>query len=340
MSTLADIVQPTHEGYVDDEIAALTLQLEEIVDREETKKAKYTEKNIPDLEIAYASYLAEIKDHLQFLEDVKLARSIANAVDSDAQAIAELSQAEAQDEQDRQVAVQMNDLDPNVEAPPPYTEADQTSMEDEVIRRLATLLSSSGDFEDEETGVAGPSEPYERRQANALENLAREAFQCTACTDNFRWADITQLQCGHDYCGSCLKQFIMRGVIEHDLALIPPRCCGQPLSDAMITKTLDVGEVEDFRNAVLERNASDKTYCSNQDCGKFIAPAQIVAGKATCLRCESNTCTSCKNSFHEDDCAADPALQATLGLGIENGWQRCSSCHALVAIEWGCNHMT
>ena len=143
---------------------------------------------------------------------------------------------------------------------------------------------------------------YARRQADAIGKLARETFQCIACRDSFRWADVTQLHCGHDYCSPCLKEVIMRGVIDHDLALIPPRCCGKPLAHEVVVNILNEEEMEDFQNAGIERNTRDKTYCSNTKCGKFIAPVHNVAGNATCPRCKSKTCALCKSGSHEDDC--------------------------------------
>lgn len=142
-------VRAAHPGYLDDEIVALTLQVEEINYREETKKAKYPVNDIPDLEIAYASYLNEIEAHLSFLRDVKLAHSIANAVDTDAQAIAEVSQENRQAQDDHYMAVQMSAEDPDLEAPPPYTqEARSDFIEDELCAAwqlcwLVTMISMS-----------------------------------------------------------------------------------------------------------------------------------------------------------------------------------------------------
>jgi hypothetical protein len=342
MNVSTQIVRPTHAGIIDDEIAALTLQREEIIEREDTKKAKYTLANIPDVEVACANYLAEIERQLQLLRDVKIAHSIADAVDSDASAIAELVQAETQAEEDRQVAIQMNNGQSTLDTPPPdMEEASEGVIDDAVIQRIANMPSWADESDDEfETTVAGPSEPYARHQAHVLEKLVREDFQCTACADNFRWVDITHLQCEHDYCPPCLKRFILRGVTDHELALIPPRCCGQSVPHGVIVNVLNHEEMEDFQNATVERDTRDKTYCSNAECGKFIAPQHIVADDATCPKCKSRTCTMCKNAFHMDDCPEDPGLQATLELGTANDWQRCFSCRSLVAIERGCNHMT
>ena len=198
------------------------------------------------------------------MKDAKLAHSIADEVEADAQAIAELSKAESQAEENRQVAIRTSHDDPDLEAPPPCTEHSrhQAPIEGELISRLATLLSSSTNEEFDEstvTAVAGPSKPYARRQADALYKLVGEHFQCIACTEKFRWADVKQLHCEHQYCGPCLKRFITRGVVDHDLTLIPPRCCGEPVPSSTIVNTLTEEEMEGFQNAEIEKNTRDKT---------------------------------------------------------------------------------
>jgi uncharacterized metal-binding protein len=333
-------LQPTHPGDLDDEIVALTLQMDELNYRENTQKAKYSANDIPDLELAYTNYLNEIGAHLAFLKDVKLAHSIASAVNTDAQAIAELMHENERAQVDHRMAIQMSTDDPELEAPPPYTqEVRNDYIEDEVVRRLAALLITDDELYEDPQVEAGPSVPYTQRQAVALGKLAREAFECTACSKEFRWADVVQLTCEHPYCAPCLREFIMAGVIERDLALIPPRCCGAAVPFGAIVSTLTQTEMADFQHAELEKATKDKTYCSNPDCGRFVAPKDILAGEATCSRCNTKTCATCKSTGHEGDCPEDLDIQATLELGAENKWQRCFSCRALVEIERGCNHM-
>lgn len=332
---------PTHPGYIDDEIAALTLQLDEINYREETQKAKYSSDDVPDLEIAYANYLSEIAAHLAFLKDMKLAHSFANAIDTDGPAIANIAQGETQAQEDRRLALRMSSDDPELEAPPPYTEeVREEFIEDEVMRRLNSIHISNDDLYADPEVKAGPSVPYAQRQADALAILGRQAFECIGCSARFRLADTSQLGCNHRYCKTCLKQFIMQGVVDHDLAYIPPRCCGEAVSRAIITTLLTAEEMDDFENAETEKITRDKTYCSSPTCGRFIAPQFIVAGEATCPRCDARTCAMCKNPQHKDDCPADPDLQAILNLGNDMRWRRCFSCRTLVELDRGCNHMT
>ncbi|KAK5711676.1 hypothetical protein LTR17_018257 [Elasticomyces elasticus] len=330
----------TPTGYLDDEITAWTAQLEEINEREDSKKGKYSLSSIPHLEVAYTVFLSEIHDHLQVLSDARLAHRFASAIDLDGEVLTELSQLEAQAREDRRIAVQMSCVDPELETPPPYTDQVREGfIKDEHTRWLDPLVSSPDDTHHEAV-IAGPSERFAHHRANTVGKLASVAFQCAACTETFGWADLTQLQCEHAYCGTCLKAFMLRGVKEHDLALFPPRCCGKPLPHAIIANSLSDKEMEDFQGAQVERDTKDKTYCSNAECGQFIDSRHITAANATCPRCESHTCVMCKSSFHENDCPADPDFRAVLELGSENEWQRCFSCRSLVAIQWGCNHMT
>jgi len=287
--------QAYHPSHLDDEIAALTLQLEEISYREEMKKGKYTLDNIPDLEVAYSEYLVEIEAHLAFLKDVKLAHSIGSAIDADTKTIVEIAQVESQAQEDRRVAVQMSSDDPDLEAPPPYTEVVcNCSIEDEFTRRMDTLLSLRRDPHDGLEDEASPSVSYAQRQADVMGKLARNQFECTACGEEFCFAEITQIGCDnhHQYCGSCLKQFIMSGVVNHDLIRLPPRCCGKEVSRAIIISSLTAEELEDFKNAEIEKQTQEKTHGSNPECGRFIAPCYIAAGEATCPRCRNKTCSA------------------------------------------------
>ena len=132
----------------------------------------------------------------------------------------------------------------------------------------------------------------------------------------------------------------MAPIIDRDLMLVPPRCCGISVPFRTIAYALTEAEVNDFQHAEMEKATKDKTYCSNPGCGRFIAPGDILAAEAVCTRCETKTYAFCKNTGHEGDCPDDPGIQATLELGAENKWQRCFSCRSLIEIEWGCNHMT
>ncbi|RAH80840.1 hypothetical protein BO86DRAFT_419760 [Aspergillus japonicus CBS 114.51] len=97
----------------------------------------------------------------------------------------------------------------------------------------------------------------------------------------------------------------------------------------------------EFCEAEVEFTTTDRIYCSNLDCGRFIPPAQITFNLAHCLACDKMTCSTCKSVFHQgEDCPEDMALAATLDLARSEGWQRCFSCRAVVQLGVGCHHIT
>ena len=112
--------QLTHPANFDEEIIVLALQLEEIQCYSDSQKGKYKEDNVPDMQVAFATFQMEVQRHIQFFDDLKCAHSVARAVDTDAQAIAEIAQVEAQEERDRRLALQMSGQNPDQDAPPPY----------------------------------------------------------------------------------------------------------------------------------------------------------------------------------------------------------------------------
>ncbi|KAM5496240.1 hypothetical protein McanMca71_007976 [Microsporum canis] len=236
-------------GRLDDELVALELQLEEIDSYGRERKGKCPSNNLPDSELAYVAFQAEIEGCIDSLSDLKIAHSIAHAVDTDGQAITDVLRDEAQAQQDRRLAMTMVGAISGNEAPPPY-------VREECTRLIACVPDEGSDLDrDSDECSAGPSTSYPTyaaRQGKALERLSQVAEQCCVCLDHFRPCQIVR----------------------------------------------------------------------NVDCGKFLSPDQIKAGRAECDRCGSATCSMCKNQFHPDDCAADPLLQAALALATSKGWQR------------------
>lgn len=85
---------------------AMKLQLEEI--RKHTdRKGKFRSDRVPDLQLALTAFQAEVDRHIEFLNDVRFANSLANAVHDDARIIAELGQEEIRAEEDRRMALEL-----------------------------------------------------------------------------------------------------------------------------------------------------------------------------------------------------------------------------------------
>ena len=161
-------------------------------------------------------------------------------------------------------------------------------------------------------------------------------MECEACSETTSEQDIFPLSCEHKYCKGCITHMFESAVNSE--SSFPPRCC-QEITAAMAHGILSAELVQQFETKATEYRAENRTYCSGTECSTFIPPGSVWDNVATCPACRQQTCTICKKGSHEGDCPFDVAHQALMDLAWENGWQRCYSCHRLLELNTGCNHM-
>lgn len=335
------VTQASHSGCMDDELAALALQLEELGVYSDSGKGKHPMDQPPDIDLAYRQFQEELQAYTNFLADQKLAQSIGAAVHSDSIVIGDLTHQDVQAHEDRRFALELSSNDPEIEAPPPVVHGD---LQGEVYDWMSTVsgniaATSVVEFSDDET-EAGPSMSYLERQADIIRKLSTE-FKCCTCLDRFPRASMVKAKCGDRYCVGCVKELFMRST--KDEVLYPPRCCKQPIPLDLVARHMAPDELTIFELAVVEYATLNKTYCSNHDCNTFIVPDSVEPGtnRAVCPKCDTDTCSLCNKAFHgETDCPDDPALRQTRELARQMGWQTCYSCARVVQLRSGCNHMT
>ncbi|KAL4864105.1 hypothetical protein BDV12DRAFT_189211 [Aspergillus spectabilis] len=273
-------------------------------------KDKYRAGTLPDVEAATSMIRDGVEAYISFLNDRRLAQSIALAVDSDGEAITAIRREETQAGNDRRLAISAGSGD------------------------LITCESPPTDDQD----TAGPSTTYTQRQEEMIQKLNTKV-KCCVCYDSSPVCRMIQLKnCSYIYCADCLKSLFLWAT--KDQSLFPPKCCREAIPLLLVEADMSEHELVEFESAAIEFTTTDRTYCSNIGCGKFIPPSRITADQAECDICNSSTCKMCKETYHHDDCASDPALQATLSLASREGWQRCFSCRALVQLGTGCYHIT
>lgn len=187
-------------------------------------------------------------------------------------------------------------------------------------------------FEGEETRLAEASAVA---AASAPPNIA-----CVSCEDSYPSEVVWQAPCSHHYCVGCLEQ-LHRASMTDD-ALYPPRCCRREMPWEDVRSKINNRLATTFggKKEELDTHVGLRTYCSDASCARFIGAAHIVHDTATCSSCSQATCTMCKSAWHEGDCPADSALQLTLRLAEDRGWQRCRRCRSIVDLTFGCHHIT
>ncbi|KAF2866427.1 hypothetical protein BDV95DRAFT_631857 [Massariosphaeria phaeospora] len=326
---------------MDDELVALTLQLEEISLHSKSSKGKSPVNQPSDGDLAVSSYQDELKGYKAFTEDRKLAQSIASAVYTDGPIIADVAAQDLRSHEDRRAALQLSHEDPEMEDLPPSVSDELGANVQEWMATISETLAMTSvkDFSDEET-EAGPSRTYAERQVDRMKKYATE-FQCVVCIERFRYSLMVTAKCGHRYCAECIKSLFMRSM--KDETLFPPRCCKEPVPLDSVAPHMSAEELASFKLASVELSTQERVYCSNRECGTFIVPDRIDVGtrRAICGTCGTATCSICKNRYHNDaDCPDDPALHQTRELARDLGWQTCYACHSVVELRYGCFHMT
>ena len=323
----------------DDQSFALQLQLEEIETQRELQSGKWTPDNPPDFAIAFDGFEAELKKAIALVKDIKLAHSIAKAVDSDAIVIEDSRAEEAQSVQDRHLAVSLNEDDslPSqdvAELPEMSDLGTEWADWDHVPRATEASTSSIGSC----STVAGPSTHYALRQKNVFEHLSQLKVQCTVCGDSVHPHFTVRLACGDVYCKPCLKSFFLR--VAKDESLFPPRCHRQLIDISTIEAELSAEELTGYRSAELEFTSTDRVYCANPECAKFIPERQRTPDSASCEACSAETCMHCKALAHDGACPEDESRQRLIDFANGEGWKSCFGCGQMVFRFEGCDHMT
>ncbi|PBP19053.1 IBR finger domain protein [Diplocarpon rosae] len=331
---------------MDLETAALILQLQ-IEDSEELfassgGKGKGKEGVLSETQLALQIFKEEMQRRATMIADRQMTRSINEACRTDSNEITMSLAQEQAAARDRQISLVVS----SVTEPLAITEGVVNEDElDDVLERLDALymIATRDDpATNEESmalvpyGVKGDPESSTRAATQALTAPKR---QCTACQESLLSFELARVPCSHEYCGSCLRDLFSAAMTDD--TLFPPRCCREPITPiGHVRIYLSTNIVQRYEAKKIEFDTPNRTYCSNPLCSSFIRAEHIAGDQASCQLCRAVTCTICKVAAHRGDCPEDTALQQVLEVAKDNEWQRCWSCHRVVELDTGCNHIT
>ncbi|KAF4126124.1 IBR protein [Geosmithia morbida] len=324
----------------DAESYALQLQIDEIEAQRANQKGKWTADRIPDYVFAFDAFEVELRRATSITRDHKLAHSIARAVDADAAAIEELVRQERQAGHDHDIALQLNRNDA-----PPARETEAVSEDtsrpasDPVDWSLVWKASGAATLSTQTPSTtAGPSADYALRQEAVHDHLRELKVECSVCSDMVQPHAGVRLECDDLYCRPCLKAFLMR--VAADETLYPPKCHRKPIDAYVIEAELSSEELAAYRTAEMEFTSTDRLYCADPTCARFIPMAERGRDRASCHVCRTETCTHCKEAAHHGACAADEERNSLKKFAAQVGWQSCFGCGEMVSRDEGCDHMT
>lgn len=166
-----------------------------------------------------------------------------------------------------------------------------------------------------------------------------ERRKCTTCWGAVPVNDLARVPCSHEHCRGCLRDLFSRCLTDE--SLFPPQCCRQEIRLGAFASALPPQLVSTFFAKALEYRTLNRTYCANGKCSRFLVPSvDIQDDVATCPECRTRTCASCKRRGHAAPCTQDEDLHGLLAMAKEEGWMACVSCHRLVELTAGCNHIS
>ncbi|KAI5240555.1 hypothetical protein E4T43_05979 [Aureobasidium subglaciale] len=284
---------------------------------------------------------------LSLLETLKndhiLAQSHSRAVFNDRKILAYESLAEQQAVRDHELALQLEQNDNMLVPIMPDQPDPRAQLQEQLLLRLEartgdTLLKENTNQQLILYTGSTLTEEEEEEEEDFHDAEEATVILCVACTENFPWYDILQTPCEHHYCVECLAELFEHSMVDE--TLYPPRCCRQPipLDDAKLL--LHPKLIRNFERKSIELDTKDRTYCFDPRCSTFIPAGHITDNIAGCPGCGKRTCAICKVAAHRGDCPRDEALQQFLQAADQLGWQRCYSCHRVVELRTGCNHIT
>ncbi|CAG1992849.1 unnamed protein product [Fusarium graminearum] len=189
---------------------------------------------------------------------------------------------------------------------------------------------------------AGETEP-------GSENLVRltkpdtieEVSECVSCLDDFHPKDVIKVPC-HSYCHDCFIRLVSAACQNEQQW--PPKCCLNEVPVKIVLRFIPSNLKKTFeeRSKEWELPVSERVYCSEPNCSLWIKPKRIDLSRrrGVCDR-SHRTCTLCRGPAHQgEECPQDVDMTLTNQLAEEEGWKRCSKCHALVEHREACQHMT
>lgn len=311
------------------------------------KEKRKTNQPMSDSQLAMCVYKAELESLASFSADQAMCRSISNAVSADGAAIVAHRRVELQARSDRQHALALSTNGQTATATSGHSTSlpmkrhgewsAPTSNKRVPMPKLPELSLATGEDQNAKAGLTGESsKPFTQREATRQK--APSPYDCLVCCERIYYDDLTTSACEHHYCRACLVNLFQSSLTDE--SLFPPKCCHERIPFFLNLRFFSKSLRTSFDEKSIEFTTLNRTYCHIKTCSAFIPPSSIQGDKAVCRKCKFSTCTHCKGLYHAGFCPQDSATQELLRIAKENGWQSCQSCHRIVELSTGCNHIS
>ncbi len=211
-------------------------------------------------------------------------------------------------------------------------------------------LDSSGNSQVQEPQIssadASSAQMMSRTEPTTANETSLITADCASCSDHLPLDKLVRASCEHYYCKDCFCHFIEASLQAHDG--FPPKCCKIPINFVTVAENVSVSIFSRYRARQAEIKNATALYCGIQECGIKIESYRINEIRGSCEACGRDTCTLCRSELPRSVngknvghvCKKDRAREQVLELAKKEGWQTCYRCGNLVALNFGCHHMT
>ncbi|KAF8153879.1 hypothetical protein B0H34DRAFT_661873 [Crassisporium funariophilum] len=298
---------------------------------------------LSDVELAYQLQAEQYQELLFIAEDARYAKSVGDALTTDAAYLDAHVTAEEAATEDRRAA-EMLSRDENL--PPP--KACQIRLEHPAFVMHPEPVASEFDQVAQRTAFDkySLSKSIPKLSVTARSSGDRnKRVACAICHDPLKYTDALHTPCGHDYCRDCIVS--LADHFTRDESLYPLRCCQEPIPIESVRPFLSfsVNILFQRKHAEYSVLSKDRIYCVNLTCSAFLGSSEgrlnLEIPGINCPGCQTSTCPRCKQAAHPtEDCTVNAATQALRELARQEGWQTCPGCNTLIELQEGCFHMT
>ncbi|KAI0089049.1 hypothetical protein BDY19DRAFT_122394 [Irpex rosettiformis] len=191
-----------------------------------------------------------------------------------------------------------------------------------------------------------------RSQLQDLIYTTPSTFECGICMDSFPEDVVARVElCGHNFCRSCLLQYLQSKLNERRFPILCPTCSAQRgneepalISDDLALQ-LGLSEREFAILTELEMvSFSVLVHCRQCKQSMFVDKSEYDTQKViTCPLpgCNHVWCKACSQSI--DPAGPKHSCDGTSELNhlmTQQGWKNCPGCNTPTSKNGGCNHMT
>ncbi|EAR89393.3 Ibr domain protein (macronuclear) [Tetrahymena thermophila SB210] len=178
------------------------------------------------------------------------------------------------------------------------------------------------------------------------ENTQQQVLECAICCQEYTISKKRPLlNCDHQFCSDCLKQYILNKInccqVLH--ILCPQEGCDQEYNEKQIGEILNDDYQKEryikFKQRQQLQLDPDIRWCIRPGCNNAIK-GQKNDPKLKCSECNMMICYFCTNQWHEGQTCEQAIDQEYNQMAKNFKVKYCPQCKTKIQKNDGCNHMT